>query len=61
VAIEAEEKQPARGIDDLKFYQLALKLLQAAYKMAAELPDYEKYNLAAQKLRAAQMGMRYRS
>jgi len=53
VAIEAEEKQPARGIDDLKFYQLALKLLQAAYKMAAELPDYEKYNLAAQIRRAA--------
>lgn len=53
MATEDEEKQPARGIDDLKFYQLALQLLQAAYKLAAELPDYEKYNLAAQIRRAA--------
>jgi four helix bundle protein len=53
MAAEGEEKQPAKGIDDLKFYQLALKLLRAAYKMAAELPDYEKYNLAAQVRRAA--------
>jgi four helix bundle protein len=53
VATGDEEKQPAKGIDDLKFYQLALKLLRAAYKMAAELPDYEKYNLAAQVRRAA--------
>jgi len=53
VATEDREEQPAKGVDDLKFYQLALKLLQAAYKMAAELPDYEKYNLAAQVRRAA--------
>jgi four helix bundle protein len=53
MAAEGEEKQPAKGIDDLKLYQLALKLLRAAYKMAAELPDYEKYNLAAQVRRAA--------
>jgi len=53
VTTEDGEKQPAQGIDDLKFYQLALKLLRAAYKMAAELPDYEKYNLAAQVRRAA--------
>jgi len=53
VAIEDEEKRPAKGIDDLTFYQLALRLLQAAYKMAAGLPDYEKYNLAAQVRRAA--------
>ena len=49
----AQEGQGARGIDDLKCYQLALKLLQAAYKMAAGLPDYEKYNLASQIRRAA--------
>ncbi len=53
MATEDGGKQPAQGIDDLKFYQLALKLLRAAYKMAAELPDYEKYNLAAQVRRAA--------
>jgi four helix bundle protein len=53
MAAEGGAKQPAKGIDDLNFYQLALKLLQAAYKMAAELPDYEKYNLAGQVRRAA--------
>lgn len=47
MATKDEEKQPAKVIDDLKFYQLALKLLRAAYKMAAEVPDYEKYNLAS--------------
>jgi four helix bundle protein len=53
VATDGGKKEPAKGVDDLKFYQLALKLLRAAYKMAAELPDYEKYNLASQVRRAA--------
>jgi four helix bundle protein len=37
----------------IRCYQLALKLLGAAYKLAAKLPDYEKYNLASQIRRAA--------
>jgi four helix bundle protein len=38
----------AQGFEELTCYQLALKLLDATYKLAANLPDYEKYNLASQ-------------
>ena len=43
----------AHGFEDLRCYQLALKLLEAAYKLAATLPGCEKYNLASQIRRAA--------
>jgi four helix bundle protein len=42
-----------QGFEELRCYQFALKLLEAAYKLAAELPDYEKYNFASQLRRAA--------
>ncbi len=50
---ESQETRGAQGLEDLKCYQLALKLLDATYKLAANLPDYEKYNLASQIRRAA--------
>jgi four helix bundle protein len=39
--------------EELHFYQVAMTLLKAAYKLAGKLPDYEKYNLASQLRRAA--------
>ena len=49
------DREPDRtqGFEQLRCYQLALTLLGAAYKLAASLPDYEKYNLASQIRRAA--------
>jgi four helix bundle protein len=41
------------GFESLKFYQLALKLLEAAYRLADTLPPHERYNLADQLRRAA--------
>ena len=34
--------------EELRFYQTALLLLKAVYKLAEQLPQYEKYNLASQ-------------
>ncbi len=39
--------------EELRFYQAAMALLKAAYRLAKKLPDYEKYNLASQLRRAA--------
>ncbi len=41
------------GFETLTCYQLSLKLFEAAYRLAARLPDYERYNLADQLRRAA--------
>jgi four helix bundle protein len=52
--MEADNKTgKAQGFEELTCYQLALKLLGAAYKLAVNVPDYEKYNLASQIRRAA--------
>ena len=48
-----QEPDRAQGFEELRCYQLALTLLGAAYKLAAGLPGYEKYNLASQIRRAA--------
>ena len=48
-----QEAGKTQGFEDLKCYQLALKLLEAGYRLAAGLPDHEKYNLASQIRRAA--------
>jgi four helix bundle protein len=50
---QEHEADRSQGFEDLKCYQLALKLLEASYRLAAELPDCEKYNLASQIRRAA--------
>ena len=42
-----------RGFEDLRFYQEALELLCAAYKLATHLPAHERYNLADQIRRSA--------
>jgi four helix bundle protein len=39
--------------EELRCYQLATALLKAAYRLAEQLPDCEKYNLASQLRRAA--------
>ena len=39
--------------EELRFYQAAIKLLKAAYRLAEQLPKYEKNNLASQLRRAA--------
>ena len=44
--------RPAR-FEELRFYQAAMLLLKAAYKLAEQLPKYEEYNLASQLRRAA--------
>lgn len=41
------------GFEGLRFYELALELLKAAYRLADKLPAHEKYNLADQLRRAA--------
>ncbi len=41
-----------RGFENLDFYKDGLKLLKAAYRLAASLPDYERYNLTDQLRRA---------
>ena len=50
---EGQGTEKAQGFEELRCYQLALKLLEAAYKLARDLPDYEKYNLASQIRRAS--------
>ncbi|MBU0510099.1 MAG: four helix bundle protein [Chloroflexi bacterium] len=42
-----------RDFESLASYQHALKLLQAAYRLANELPAFERYNLADQLRRSA--------
>jgi len=42
-----------RGFESLEFYQDSLKLLKAAYRLAEELPNYERYNLSDQIRRAS--------
>jgi four helix bundle protein len=46
------EEVEDRGFESLEFYQDSLKLLKAAYRLAASLPDYERYNLSDQLRRA---------
>ncbi len=41
------------GFESLASYQHALKLMQAAYKLASDLPAFERYNLADQIRRSA--------
>jgi len=41
-----------QGFENLEFYQDSLKLVKAAYQLASEFPDYERYNLADQLRRA---------
>lgn len=47
------EAESTKGVEGLRCYQLALQLFKAAYELAATMPDYEKYNMAAQLRRAA--------
>jgi four helix bundle protein len=42
-----------QGFENLEFYQDSLKLVKAAYRLAGEMPEYERYNLADQLRRAA--------
>ena len=46
-------KEKDRGFESLEFYQDSLKLLNASYKLAGNLPNYERYNLSDQLRRAA--------
>ncbi len=46
-----EEKE--RGFESLDFYQDSLKLLKASYKLAGDLPNYERDNLSEQLRRAS--------
>ena len=45
-------KAGQRGFEDLECYQLALQVLKEAYRVAGQLPQEEKYNLADQMRRA---------
>ena len=42
-----------KGFESLEFYQDSLKLLKAAYRLANELPNNERYNLSDQMRRAS--------
>ena len=42
-----------QGFENLEFYQDSLKLVKAACRLAGEMPEYERYNLADQLRRAA--------
>lgn len=48
--VEASEE---RCFENLACYKHAQKLFDAAYRLANDLPDYEKFNMAAQLRRAA--------
>ena len=41
------------GFESLEFYQDSLKLLKAAYRLANDLPNHERYNLSDQLRRAS--------
>jgi four helix bundle protein len=45
--------QGQRGFEDLECYQLALRVLEEAYRVAKRLPPEEKFNLAYQMRKAA--------
>jgi four helix bundle protein len=45
--------QGQRGFEDLECYQLALRVLEEAYRVAKRLPPEEKFNLAHQMRKAA--------
>ena len=42
-----------QGFENLEFYQDSLKLVKAAYRLAGEMPEYERYNLTDPLRRAA--------
>ena len=42
-----------KGFESLEFYQDSLKLLKAAYRLANDLPDCERYNLSDQLRRSS--------
>lgn len=42
-----------KGFEYLEFYQDSLKLLKAAYRLADDLPNHERYNLSTQMRRSA--------
>ncbi len=50
---ERRKTDRAQGFQELRCYQLSLKILEAAYRLAKELPECEKYNLVSQIRRAA--------
>ena len=50
------EAAQGRGFEGLACYQQALRLFEAAYRLAARLPESERYNLADQ-LRRASLGV----
>ena len=47
------DKDKKLGFESLSCYQHSLKLLEAAYRMAINLPEHEKYNLSSQLRRSA--------
>jgi len=50
---DGRETAKAQGFEELRCYQLSLRILEAVYRLAKELPECEKYNLASQIRRAA--------
>ena len=48
-----EEGQGEKGFEGLASYQHGLRLFEAVYRLAAQLPAHERYNLADQLRRAA--------
>jgi four helix bundle protein len=48
-----QPNEPERSFESLDFYQDSLKLLKASYKLAEDLPTYERYNLSDQLRRAS--------
>ena len=47
-----QQNEPERSFESLNFYQDSLKLLKASYRLAGDLPNYERYNLTDQLRRA---------
>jgi four helix bundle protein len=48
-----QQNEPERSFESLNFYQDSLKLLKASYRLAGDLPNYERYNLTDQLRRAS--------
>lgn len=47
-----QQNEPERSFESLNFYQDSLKLLKASYRLAEDLPNYERYNLSGRRRRS---------
>ena len=52
-ATRERSRPPIRSYEDLEVYQRAMQLMRRVHRIARDLPDYEKFDLAQQIRRAS--------